>query len=37
MGVGEPTTDGDGMLWVEDVGRRRIIDYDGVFEFTTDL
>jgi len=37
MCVGEPTTDWDGVLWVEDVGSWRVIDDDGFFEIASDL
>lgn len=32
VGIQEPTADGNGMLWVENVRRRRVVDDDGVLE-----
>ena len=37
MGVGEPATDGDCMLWMEDVGCGRIIDDDSLSQVTAHL
>lgn len=37
MRVGEPTANGYGVLRVEYVGRRRVVDDDGVLEVTPDL
>jgi hypothetical protein len=35
--VREPAADGDGMLRVEDVRGRRVVDDDGVLEITANL
>ena len=37
MCVGEPAADGNGVLRVEDVGGRGVVDDDGVFELAADL
>lgn len=37
VGVREPTADGYGVLRVEDVGRRRIVDDDRVFQVSSHL
>ena len=37
MGIGEPTADGYSVLWVVDVGGRRVIDDDGILQVSADL
>lgn len=37
MRIGKPAAYRDGMLWVENVGCRRVVDDDGVLQVSTDL
>lgn len=37
MGIGEPTTYGNGVLGMEDIGSGRIVDNNGFPEVTTNL
>lgn len=37
MCIREPAADGNGVLRVEDVGRRRVVDDDRFLEVTSDL
>jgi hypothetical protein len=37
VGIREPTADGHGVLWVEDVGGGRVIDDDGVLQVSANL
>ena len=37
MGVIEPRRYGDCVIRMEDVGRRRVVDYDGVFDRAAQL
>ena len=37
MSVGEPAANGDGVLRVEDVGRRGVVDYNSFTEVAADL
>lgn len=37
MGVREPAADRDGVLRVEDIRSRRVVDNDGILQITTDL
>jgi len=35
--IREPTADGDSVLWVENIRRRRVIDDDGVLQVASNL
>ena len=37
VSIREPAADWDGVLGVEDVGRRRVVDDDGLFEVSANL
>lgn len=37
MSIREPRTDRHRVLWVENIGRRRVINDDGFFEVTPNL
>lgn len=37
MGIREPTADGHGVLWVEDVRGGRVIDNDGILQVSANL
>jgi hypothetical protein len=37
VSIGEPTADWDGVLWVENIRRRRVIDNDSILQVASKL